>query len=413
MPWFHLQKNSSRPLFRLTIFMGAMFIFSAGLAAEPPAEAERQESSEEAGLPAKPKRISAPTLPFPPVVTAKFYDQWDGKDLQLSAICGDGVYDFGEDCDDGNLLNDDGCSEFCKLEHPELCGNGRSESGETCDDTNLNSGDGCSATCQDEGICGDGVQQPWEQCEDGNEADGDGCSAECLLEGPLNCGNSVVDPGETCDDGGREDGDGCGSDCQIEGECGDSVIGSHETCDDGNTADGDGCSAQCQVEETECGNGRIEAGESCDDSNVTDGDGCSAQCTRENPRCGNGIIDENEACDDGNTQDGDSCSANCREEIVENCVERMAEGRARTQYADCDAQCYLRIRVCERADGVREWTIVNQWSEIDSGDTFELNGMEYYCINGQPVPDQQNPTANENLAPPAEAECEPISDPLL
>ena len=36
------------------------------------------------------------------------------------SYCGDGTTDteFGEECDDGNTVNGDGCSEFCALEEP-------------------------------------------------------------------------------------------------------------------------------------------------------------------------------------------------------------------------------------------------------------------------------------------------------
>jgi len=34
-------------------------------------------------------------------------------------FCGDGIKDSGEECDDGNLINDDGCSSVCKIEEPE------------------------------------------------------------------------------------------------------------------------------------------------------------------------------------------------------------------------------------------------------------------------------------------------------
>src|SRR4051794_1405055 len=66
-----------------------------------------------------------------------------------NAVCGDGHVDPGEECDDGNETNGDGCSSACKTELP-VCGNGKVESGEQCDDGNTTSGDGCSATCLNE-----------------------------------------------------------------------------------------------------------------------------------------------------------------------------------------------------------------------------------------------------------------------
>ena len=57
-----------------------------------------------------------------------------------------------------------------------VCGNSKVESGEQCDDGNIINNDGCSATCQNEdgcgggcegGYCGDGIINSGEQCDDG------------------------------------------------------------------------------------------------------------------------------------------------------------------------------------------------------------------------------------------------------
>ena len=37
---------------------------------------------------------------------------------EIECVCGDGVVDAGEQCDDGNLINGDGCSETCEVEQP-------------------------------------------------------------------------------------------------------------------------------------------------------------------------------------------------------------------------------------------------------------------------------------------------------
>tara|TARA_B100000315_G_scaffold185691_1_gene174850 strand:- start:55 stop:963 length:909 start_codon:yes stop_codon:yes gene_type:complete len=55
--------------------------------------------------------------------------------------------------------------------------------GEECDDGNGTDNDGCSSTCQIEAsICGNGILQPGEGCDDGNTTNGDGCSADCAIE---------------------------------------------------------------------------------------------------------------------------------------------------------------------------------------------------------------------------------------
>src|SRR5262249_42603881 len=47
------------------------------------------------------------------------------------AVCGNGVQEVGEECDDGNAAACDGCSPSCRLER---CGNGIIDCGEQCDD---------------------------------------------------------------------------------------------------------------------------------------------------------------------------------------------------------------------------------------------------------------------------------------
>ena len=64
-----------------------------------------------------------------------------------------------------------------------VCGNGVREACEDCDDGNTTDGDGCSSSCEmEQTVCGDGVQGPGEECDDGNTDDGDGCSSSCTLE---------------------------------------------------------------------------------------------------------------------------------------------------------------------------------------------------------------------------------------
>lgn len=72
-------------------------------------------------------------------------------------------------------------SEICR--GGPVCGDGVLDEGEQCDDGNNVDGDGCSAECTVESYCGDGVLDEGEECDDGNFVDGDGCSATCQMEG--------------------------------------------------------------------------------------------------------------------------------------------------------------------------------------------------------------------------------------
>jgi len=246
-----------------------------------------------------------------------------------------------------------------------LCGDGIRERSEQCDDGNTESGDGCSRSCQ--------VEANWE-CPTDNEP----CKNLAV------CGNGILTSNETCDDGNTKDGDGCSSDCQaietgyycpVPGklcvpQCGDSVILGAETCDDGNSDDKDGCSSTCQTEpgfdcpdpgkpcqQSNCGNGKQEKGEQCDcgtdPSKVPstckavnglfygDGKGCSKTCTKEpncldssgktqacSATCGDGNIDPNEECDDGNLSDGDGCSSTCKKETGFTCTDTTSQDSA-------------------------------------------------------------------------------------
>jgi cysteine-rich repeat protein len=66
------------------------------------------------------------------------------------AVCGDGIVEAGEVCDDGNTTSGDGCSADCQSD--ETCGNGIIDAikGEVCDDGNVFAHDGCDSTCAPE-----------------------------------------------------------------------------------------------------------------------------------------------------------------------------------------------------------------------------------------------------------------------
>lgn len=68
--------------------------------------------------------------------------------FNVGPYCGDNHLDEGEQCDDGNNEDYDGCSATCTIEKPQIdCGNEKIEEGEQCDDGNQEDGDGCTANC--------------------------------------------------------------------------------------------------------------------------------------------------------------------------------------------------------------------------------------------------------------------------
>jgi cysteine-rich repeat protein len=230
----------------------------------------------------------------------------------ITTVCGDGIRQLGEACDDGNLDDDDGCSSACEVER---CGDGILQPGigEACDDGGTSPNDGCGPTCQIE-FCGDGVRQNTEECDDGNFADNDGCTGACVLEF---CGDDIIQTSETCDDGNSEGEDGCSETCQIE-RCGDGIVQLIEECDDGNDQSNDGCSATCLDEF--CGDGVRQTNEACDDGNTQFNDGCNGLCEIEG--CGDGVLQPGEDCDDGNVFNNDGCSSTCR---VEGCGDGVVQ----------------------------------------------------------------------------------------
>ncbi|MCB9705273.1 MAG: DUF4215 domain-containing protein [Myxococcales bacterium] len=140
-----------------------------------------------------------------------------GTDSTGGGVCGDGVLDAGEECDDGAANGTDRsvCDTDCTVKGA-VCGNGVEESGEECDDGNLDPGDGCDENCMTEAmdpVCGNGVLEEGEACDDGNLDDDDGCQSDCTETPPGECGNGVQEWDELCDDGNLVNNDGCESDC--------------------------------------------------------------------------------------------------------------------------------------------------------------------------------------------------------
>lgn len=353
-----------------------------------------------------------------------------GEACRSTVRCGDGIISAPfEVCDDGPLpegqapVDGDGCSAGCRVLEPgfsctgggdavvpgpcepvaeERCGDSALAATEVCDDGNVINGDGCSATCQVElgfdcvhltqlgpddppsragcrpvAVCGDGTvnEELGEQCDDDDQRScqggdsageacegdaecplgscepqgGDGCSSNCFVEANFSCpvagqpcvstvvcGNGVVEGDETCDVPGV----GC-DDCQTEvgfvcaggvclTSCGDGIRAGVEQCDDGGSEAGDGCGPNCLLEDgfacddpvappeatdecrpTTCGDGLQEGTEQCDDTLPGEADapydGCFA-CVSE-IQCGDfgdGYACP-EVCGDGLTFPAEEC----------------------------------------------------------------------------------------------------------
>ncbi len=155
--------------------------------------------------------------------------KFKGPTTVCQEICGNSVTETGEACDDGNLVDGDGCDTNCTV---TACGNGIETAGETCDDGNLVNGDGCSDLCQLE-VCGDGILSAGEDCDDGNTVGGDCCDALCGFEAN----------GSACDD----DANLCTDDvCDGAGAC--QHVNNTDPCNDAN-----GCTANDSCLDGSCG----------------------------------------------------------------------------------------------------------------------------------------------------------------
>lgn len=100
------------------------------------------------------------------------------------ADCGNGRIDPGEQCDPNTEASGSDCTENCTwplATPPALCGDGVQEKDEICDEGTLNGEYGyCNSDCSGTRTCGDGVKDPEELCDDDSANDKDACSDDCV-----------------------------------------------------------------------------------------------------------------------------------------------------------------------------------------------------------------------------------------
>jgi cysteine-rich repeat protein len=337
--------------------------------------------------------------------------------------CGDRIVDPNEDCDDGNTINNDACPNDCTI---EVCGDRVVDAGEECDDGNDNHFDGCRNNCRlpfcgdrivdpdedcDDGdgidtnacpndctieVCGDGVVDAGEECDDGNDDDADGCRNDCLLP---SCGDGVTDAGEECDDGNTDNYDRCRNNCQRP-YCGDLIVDGGEDCDDGDGIDDNACPNDCTLEV--CGDGVVDAGEQCDDGNANDYDGCRNTCQL--PYCGDLIVDAGESCDDGNADDDDECRNNC---TTPTCGDGLPDSDEECDDGNLDNDDGCRNNCTEPAcgDGV-----LDLGEECDDGNNGDDDGCRNNCtvpMCGDAVvdPDEECDDGNEEGGDGCSSDC--------
>ncbi len=215
----------------------------------------------------------------------------------VAPSCGNTIVETGEDCDDGNSTNGDGCDNDCTYSCTAAA---------DCDDGDLCNGvESCNTTTH---VCAGG-----SSASDGTVCDRDGMTSTrdiCLSMTCVasSCGDTFVDDTmggtEDCDDGNSTNGDGCDNDCTFS-------CTADGDCADGNTCNG---TETCNTTAHTCASGTAAAdGTMCDRGMMTRDICLMASCAQS--RCGDGYLDTGatppEACDDGNLTAGDGCEPDC------------------------------------------------------------------------------------------------------
>ena len=273
--------------------------------------------------------------------------------------CGDGHKDDSEDCDDGNTVNDDGCTNECVFtcksnagcdnrdpcDGDETCGSDHicKKGTAASDGTSCGDGKECRSSVCQAIACGDGVKNGTEECDDGNATAGDGCEPgtckfSCVpTDATRNCTPTDACAGaSTCNGTSHTcsprtpiaDNMPCPNDatkfCKAGvctgHTCGNGILEPGEVCDDGNTNQTDGCKNDCTYScvtpTTDCGAAPACQKQSCtgthtcaavadtglNNSNCGGTNVCSnGACVPQGTNCGNGIKETGEDCDLGTT----------------------------------------------------------------------------------------------------------------
>ncbi|MEZ4335246.1 MAG: DUF4215 domain-containing protein [Sandaracinaceae bacterium] len=295
--------------------------------------------------------------------------------------CGDLMLNAGEECDDGNRTDGDGCNAMCQLE----CGDGVLQGDELCD-PGIAAGEtgACPTSCDDGDPCTSDVVAGTECAQlcvyapitapaDDDMCCPPGANASNDNDCTSMCGNMVLEAGELCDVGSATD---CPTSCNDMNSCTtDTLSGAAATCDAvctntaitacrAGTSDGC-CPAGCDSTtdrdcSATCGNMVLDAGELCENGSATP---CPTSC------------DDGNACTiDTLVGSAATCNAECSVAPVTACSMTgdgcCPSGCTSSTDADCTATCGN--------------SIVEAGETCDDGNTTAGDGCSATC-QAEPV----------------------------
>lgn len=217
--------------------------------------------------------IDSRTPTLPPVTDDGGTDAPSGT----AKLCGNGKVDKGEQCDDGNRTNNDGCSSACKVESAganDVCG------GAPIQLTNLD-----ASTVYTGSVAGTtkGLYNHYS-----SRCGGSGPDAVYRIDPPMTGRATlhmsadfpaIVSVRTSCTNAKTEL--GCTDDTGPASNIAFPVFQGAPVFlfVDGYGGSGGNFTLDVEVQTAVCGNGKAELPETCDDGNTNDGDGCSSTCS--------------------------------------------------------------------------------------------------------------------------------------
>ncbi len=222
------------------------------------------------------------------------WSSYEGGFWQDGVICGNGVVDPGEQCDDGNTSSGDCCTANCEIVAAgTLCpGDGNECTADTCDGLGACVHDPLDGTACDDGVFCNGT----ELCSIGacGGSTGDPCAGGDVCSDACNevAGNCFDPAGTTCPD----DGNVCTTDvCDGVGECG---VTNQLPCDDGMFCNGqDFCGAgACTVHQGDPCEAGAECADTCNEADDDCFDPVGTGCVNDGNACTDDFCDGQGVC---------------------------------------------------------------------------------------------------------------------